>query len=134
MLQETLFFNDAILVNGWIIYQNQPIKPFQLRYNRSHQGLHQPQQYCQMNFTGRHRCLVTGCCDDTTCGMKGLLVVASNNDYLSMDVGLQRGVDAISMNECLPIVSLATRAKDKRVFGVIGDRNRPTEGTHTALS
>jgi hypothetical protein len=45
-------------------------------------------------------------------------VVASNNDYLSMDVGLQRGVDAISMNECLPIVSPATRAKDKRVFGV----------------
>jgi hypothetical protein len=53
--------------------------------------------------------------------MVGLIVVASNNDYLSMDAGLYRGVNAINMNECLPIVSLATRARDKRVFGVIGD-------------
>jgi hypothetical protein len=60
--------------------------------------------------------------------MEGLLVVASNNDYLSMDVGLQRGVDAISMNECLPIVSPATRAKDKRVFGVIGDTESADRG------
>jgi hypothetical protein len=82
----------------------------------------------QMNFTGRHRCLVNDCCDDETCGMQGLIAVASNNDYLSMDAGLQRGIDAISLNECLPIVSLATRAKDKRVFGVIGDTEPAERG------
>jgi hypothetical protein len=28
--------------------------------------------------------------------MAGLIAVASNNDYLSMDAGLHRGIDAIT--------------------------------------
>jgi hypothetical protein len=94
-----------------------------------------------MNFTGRHRRLVTDCCDDTTCGGKGDR--GRVKQRLSVyGHGLQRGIDAISMNECFPIVSLATRAKDKRVFGVIGDTNRlrdsmalcdPFENTQTAV-
>jgi hypothetical protein len=66
--------------------------------------------------------------------MEGLLVVASNNDYLSMDVGLQRGRRYQHERVSADRFALATRAKDKRVFGVMTTRNRPTEGTHTALS
>jgi hypothetical protein len=65
-------------------------------------SINRKQHCCPNEFHRKHRCLVTDCCDDTTCGGKGLIAVASNNDYLSMDVGLQRGIDAISMNECLP--------------------------------
>jgi hypothetical protein len=52
-----------------------------------------------------------------------------------LDAGLRRGsMDAISLNECLPIVSLSTLAKDKRVFGVIGDTEPADRGTRTVLS
>jgi hypothetical protein len=123
--------DGGFFLNGWVIHRDTwdshlffsfgAVEDVKAYINRNNTAV-------QMNFTGRHRCLVTDCCDDTTCGMKGLIAVASNNDYLSMDTGLQRGIDAISMNECLPIVSLATRAKDKRVFGVIGDTEPADRG------
>jgi hypothetical protein len=46
-----------------------------------------------------------------------------------MDAGLRRGMDAISLNECLPIVSPVDAAKDKRVFGVNGDTEPADRGT-----
>jgi peroxiredoxin len=75
----------------------------------------------QLNFTGMHRCLVTDCHERNLQSLLGLIVVAKNDDYLSMDNGLRRGIDSIVIDECLPIVSLAGERADCRVFGVIGN-------------
>jgi hypothetical protein len=64
--------------------------------------------------------------------MKGLLAVASNNDYLSMDVGCN-AESTISMNECADR-SLATRAKDKRVRRHEDTNKRPTEDSYGAVT
>jgi peroxiredoxin len=75
----------------------------------------------QLNFTGMHRCLVTDCHESNLQSLLGLIVVAKNDDYLSMNNGLRRGIDSIVIDECLPIVSLADTRADRRVFGVIGN-------------
>jgi hypothetical protein len=74
----------------------------------------------QLNFTGMHRCLVADCHKHCMEDHVGLIVVANANDYLSMDQGLTRGVDSIVIDECLPIVCIAHKRADKRVFGVVG--------------
>jgi hypothetical protein len=53
-----------------------------------------------MNFTGRHRRLVTDCCDDTTCGGERADRGRVKQRLSVYGHGLQRGIDAISMNEC----------------------------------
>jgi hypothetical protein len=100
--QETLFFNDAILVE-WMDHlpKSSRSKPPATLQSQPSRVTSTATTILSDEF-GRHRCLVTGCATIRRV-WKELLVVASNNDYLSMDV--ERGVDAISMNECLPIVS-----------------------------
>jgi hypothetical protein len=69
-----------------------------------------------VNFTGVHRChMPGGAAEDAV----GLLVVADQEDYVSMSGGFRRGLEAVTVSESLPIVSLSSRARDPRVFGVV---------------
>ena len=86
----------------------------------------------QMNFTGQHRSLIRGIDfsdpDLDEEDLSGLIVVADQNEYMSMSGGLTVGQEAIMIDESLPVVSLSSKPKDKRVFGVISgieaeDRN-----------
>jgi hypothetical protein len=69
-----------------------------------------------LNFTGKHRCLYR-CEESTDQDDDDLLgkVVVSTGEYMSLD-----GEEKIQIDEAVPVVSLASKANDKRVFGVIG--------------
>ena len=69
----------------------------------------------QVNFTGVHRCHLPR----AEASMVGLLVVADREDYILMSGGFKRGTEAITVSESLPIVSVASQARDPRVFGVV---------------
>ena len=77
----------------------------------------------QMNFTGQHRTLVEAVNfqdpDFDMGSLEGRIVVADQNRYMSMSGGLQMGLDAVLVDEALPVVSLCEKRQDKRVFGVI---------------
>jgi hypothetical protein len=68
-----------------------------------------------VNFTGVHRCHLPR----AEASMVGLLVVADREDYILMSGGHKRGTEAITVSESLPIVSVASRSRDPRVFGVV---------------
>ena len=91
----------------------------------------------QMNFTGQHRALVIDI-DFSDPNLikeeyKGLIVVADQNQYLSMSGGLTTGVQAIQMNEALPVVSLARKVMDKSAFGVISSIEETREDAYGAF-
>ena len=74
-----------------------------------------------VNFTGQHRVFVAGKVEGES---EGFIVVCDQNDYITANgaaaIGeFSRGKKAITINDALPIVSLAKRAYDKRVFGVL---------------
>ena len=79
-----------------------------------------------VNFTGQHRVFVAGETASSLGGGKseGFIVVCDQDDYItaSGDAPLgkfTRGQAAITINDALPVVSLAKKAYDKRVFGVL---------------
>jgi len=84
-----------------------------------------------LNFTGQHRCFVDNMSFENIQNNVGLIVTADNNDYINMSIDntsidrVTRGLYGISINESLPIVSLARKYKDKSVFGVISSGEDP---------
>jgi len=81
----------------------------------------------RMNFTGQHRCYIKDFDVKNINSVVGLIIIASENDYLSTpnDRNLRRGKDAISVSDALPIVTLSEIPYDKRCFGVISDVEDP---------
>lgn len=77
------------------------------------------------NFTGQHRCVVEDVPLETVDEYEGRIVSANRNEYLKMSGGIERGSNAITINECLPVVTLTTKAKDKACFGVISTSEDP---------
>ena len=71
-----------------------------------------------INFTGQHRCFVDGIAPNRLQDYTGLIVVTDKDKYFTPD-GMVQGRLAITTNNSLPLVSLATSPQDKRVFGVI---------------
>jgi alpha-tubulin suppressor-like RCC1 family protein len=69
-----------------------------------------------VNFTGQHRVFVKGYASRDLPRLEGLIVVSDQNSYMTPT---RRGQSAITINESLPIVSLAATPNDKRAFGVI---------------
>ena len=74
------------------------------------------------NFTGQHRTFVQGSQGEG----QGMIVVCDQNDYITGGPEntntygqFIRGQNAITINDSLPVVSLAKTAYDKRVFGVL---------------
>jgi hypothetical protein len=68
------------------------------------------------NFTGQHRCFVDGYTPAELPSLIGLILVSDKNTYITMN---ERGRQAITINESLPLLSLSKVAYDKRAFGVL---------------
>jgi hypothetical protein len=81
----------------------------------------------RMNFTGQHRCVLKNFDIRDIKTIVGLIVIASENDYISTpnNKNIQRGKGAIGISDALPIVTLSMISNDKRVFGVVSDVEDP---------
>jgi hypothetical protein len=87
----------------------------------------------QMNFTGQHRCVVKDESISTLQSKIGLIVCSDTNTYIDMYSGSTiRGKGAISIDEALPVVSLARKDYDKSCFGVISLTEDPDSRTYDA--
>ena len=78
-------------------------------------------------FTGQHRNFIKDAPyqDVIDQQMGGLIVCANNNEYVKISGGIEKGLNAITQNESLPIVSLSVEAFDKSCFGVISESEDP---------
>ena len=83
----------------------------------------------QMNFTGQHRTFVTSIPYEETPNYEGMIVLANTNNYVRMSGGIAKGLEAITINESLPLVSLSNVAYDKKCFGVISYAEDPDKRT-----
>tara|TARA_B110001450_G_scaffold186289_1_gene174290 strand:+ start:94 stop:1041 length:948 start_codon:yes stop_codon:yes gene_type:complete len=75
-------------------------------------------------FTGQHRNIVT-IIPSSIESCIGLIVSANNNENIKVQGGVERGLNAIEINETLPLLSITNTAKDKSVFGVISGSEDP---------
>jgi hypothetical protein len=79
------------------------------------------------NFTGQHRCFLSGPTPNNQVDYQGLIACASQSKYTNVKISgdnkrieaITSGNAAININESLPVVSLASKPQDKRAFGVI---------------
>ena len=83
----------------------------------------------QMNFTGQHRTFVQNIPYEETPNYEGMIVSANTNNYVRMSGGIAKGLEAITINESLPLVSLSNTAYDKKCFGVISYAEDPDSRT-----
>jgi hypothetical protein len=77
-----------------------------------------------LNFTGQHRCFneFSNVTDSV-----GMIVCSKSNKYMNFDMS-----QSPSINECLPVISLANTAYDKSCFGVISGKEE--SGNRTTSS
>ena len=73
----------------------------------------------RLNFTGQHRTFIKGVPFSKALDKEGLIVSANNDTYIKMSDGIAYGANAITINECLPVVTLSQKMRDKSCFGVI---------------
>lgn len=78
-----------------------------------------------INFTGQHRCFVNNVPYFMASQLYGLIVSANTNNYISMLPSPTYGINAITINESLPIVSISHKDNDKACFGVISSGEDP---------
>jgi alpha-tubulin suppressor-like RCC1 family protein len=78
------------------------------------------------NFTGQHRCFVDSYTSSARLRqIEGLAVCSDKNRYITTsarlggDAAFVTGARAITTNDALPVLSLASKARDKTVFGVV---------------
>ena len=71
------------------------------------------------NFTGQHRTFIKDITFSQINPYIGLIVVANQNKYIGMESKVKTGLNAITINESLPVCSLCKKEKDKSCFGVI---------------
>jgi hypothetical protein len=76
-------------------------------------------------FTGQHRNIVRGVNPTNIETFIGLIVSADNNENIKVNGGVERGLDAITINETIPLVSVTNKAYDKSVFGVVSGSEDP---------
>ena len=81
------------------------------------------------NFTGQHRTFIQNISASQTEDYVGLIVSANQDTYIDMSTQKtpQYGKSAITINECLPKVSLSVKDNDKSVFGVISGKEDISE-------
>ena len=66
-----------------------------------------------LDFTGQHRCILNKNLDETSKG----LIVSSTGKYININNSLNTNI-----NESLPICNITNTDNDKKVFGVISDK------------
>jgi len=78
-------------------------------------------------FTGQHRNFIKDVPyrDVIDRQLSGLIVSANNNKYIKITGGIEKGSNAITQNESLPLLSLSSKALDKSCFGVISESEDP---------
>jgi hypothetical protein len=72
-----------------------------------------------LSFTGQHICSVDEPME------KGLIVSAKKNRFVKLN-GFATGLEAITVDESLPIVSLSNVSQDKACFGVVSSIEKPS--------
>ncbi len=80
----------------------------------------------KINFTGQHRCFVKNKPYSEASSLCGLIVSANTNTYISMYPVVNIGMNAITINESLPVVSISNKDNDKSCFGVISKSEDPS--------
>jgi hypothetical protein len=83
----------------------------------------------RLNFTGQHRTFIKDTPFTEAKNLEGLIVSSDQNKYIKMSGGIEAGSNAITTNESLPVVSLSTKVKDKKCFGVISASEDPETRT-----
>jgi hypothetical protein len=78
-----------------------------------------------INFTGQHRTFIKDTPFVRAEELEGLIVSSDQNKYIKMSGGIESGSNAITINESLPVVSISTKVKDKKCFGVISSSEDP---------
>jgi len=81
----------------------------------------------KMNFTGQHRTFIKNIPYESSYNYEGMIVCSDNNEYIRMSRGITKGMEAITINESLPLVSLSNVAYDKKCFGVISFSEDPNQ-------
>ena len=79
------------------------------------------------NFTGQHRTSIKDIPFSQIEPYIGLIVVANQNKFIGMEKIIKTGINAITINESLPLCSLSTTEKDKSCFGVISSAEDENE-------
>lgn len=77
----------------------------------------------QITFTGQHRNIMNTNINDSSIG----LIVSSSGNYLNLD----NSIDPL-INESLPICTISNTDNDKKVFGVISDKEDNNSGREYA--
>lgn len=78
--------------------------------------------HIEMNFTGQHRTFIKDIPHKQVDNYEGLIVCANTDTYIDMKIKTKTpvyGKDAITINDSLPLLTLARKNKDVTVFGVI---------------
>ena len=117
--------------NHWHLF-NSNNDHFRFTYNGANKGWVDPTHSgpTEMNdFTGQHRTFVEDVPFTRVEQMKGLIVSSDQNKYVRLSKGLEMGLNAISINESIPNVSLSKIANDKKCFGVISASEDPETRT-----
>jgi hypothetical protein len=73
----------------------------------------------EIDFTGQHRTFISNVPHTDYLKYEGLIVSANKNQYFDIQEEIVTGVQAIKINESLPLVSISNVAYDKCCFGVI---------------
>jgi hypothetical protein len=73
----------------------------------------------EIDFTGQHRSFISNVPHTEYLNLEGLIVSANKNQYFDIQEEIVTGVQAIKINESLPLVAISNVAYDKCCFGVI---------------
>ena len=132
-IQSTYGTNTSANYGWWLGTQNQGLSSsdndlyFTVVRNGSYKecGVMLDQGSGTLNFTGQHRTFVKNTPTNQLVDKEGLIVSADQNEFVKMSGGVVCGNEAITINESLPLVSLATKANDKKCFGVLSTTEDP---------
>jgi len=117
--------------NYWNLF-NSDNDHFRFTFNGANKGWVDPNHSgpSEMNdFTGQHRTFIKDVPFTHAEQMKGLIVSSDQNKYVRLNSNLEIGLNAISINESIPNVSLSKIANDKKCFGVISGSEDPETRT-----
>lgn len=109
---------DVIVYDGWwkqYIEYNEDSVDLVFRSKRGTLVTFQDEFFPEvLNFTGKHRCLMSGSGAKSAHNSIGMIVVATGK-YENL-----QGKREIGIDEAIPVIEMCNEMRDKRVFGVIG--------------
>ena len=116
---------DIAAEHGWTVGIDNSAGT-ELRFSQSWANFGSTRAYISVNstaneidFTGQHRSFIDTIAHTDYLKYEGLIVSANKNQYFDIQEEIVTGVQAIKINESLPLVSISNVAYDKCCFGVI---------------